>query len=301
MVTNSTAIVPYDPTGEAPVQASSDDQMIALWLGRFRSPHTLRAFANDIHHFRKAVPKPLREIVLRDIQAWGLAMEAIHAPKSVQRRLTTVRSLFAFAHRIGYLQWNVAAAVTTPPIEDKLSQRILTEDQVGKLLAVLRNKRDGTLLRLLYIAGLRISEASGLRWRHVTPRDGGEAQLTVFGKGGKTREILIPAFMAEQVFALKLRLDGPDDPVFRSRSTGRRGVSMGPRDVWVTVKKAVQRANLPREVSSHHLRHAHASHALDRGAPVHVVQQTLGHASLTTTTRYTHARPGDSSAKYLPR
>ena len=301
MTTNSTAIVPYDPTGDAPVQASSDDQMITLWLGRFRSPNTLRAFANDIHHFRRAVPKPLREIILRDIQAWGLAMEAIHAPKSVQRRLTTVRSLFAFAHRIGYLQWNVAAAVTTPPIEDKLSQRILTEDQVGKLLAVLRNKRDNALLRLLYIAGLRISEASGLRWRHVTPRDGGEAQLTVFGKGGKTREVLIPAFMAEQLFALKLRLDGPDDPVFRSRSVARRGVAMGPRDVWKTVKTAVQRANLPREISSHWLRHAHASHSLDRGAPVHVVQQTLGHASLTTTTRYTHVRPGDSSAKYLPR
>ena len=300
MVTNSTAIVPYDPTGETPVQASSDDQMIELWLGRFRSPHTIRAFGNDIHHFRKAVPKPLREVILRDIQAWGLAMEAVHAPKSVERRLTTVRSLFAFAHRIGYLRFNVAAAVTTPPIEDRLAQRIPTEEQMAKLLGVLRNPRDNALLRLLYIAGLRISEASGLRWRHLTPRDAGEVQLSIFGKGGKTREIVIPATMAARLFALKPRTDGPDDPVFRSRSSGRRGVAMGPRDIWVTVKKAVQRADLPREFTSHHLRHAHASHALDRGAPVHVVQATLGHASLTTTTRYTHVRPGDSSAKYLP-
>lgn len=294
------AMIPYDPASGAPVQASSDDQMVELWLGRFRSPNTLRAFSGDIRHFREAVPKPLRDIVLRDIQAWGLAMEAVNAAKSVQRRLAAVRSFFAFAHKVGYLQWNVAAAVTSPPVEDKLAQRILTEDQVARLLGVLRNKRDNALLRLLYIAGLRISEASGLRWRHVTPRDGGEAQLTVFGKGGKTREILIPATMAERLFGLKLRTDGPDDPVFRSRSVARRGVAMGPRDVWVTVKKAVQRADLPREISSHWLRHAHASHSLDRGAPVHVVQQTLGHASLTTTTRYTHARPGDSSAKYLP-
>jgi site-specific recombinase XerD len=301
MATNMTAIVPYDPTGDAPVQASSDDQMIALWLGRYRSKMTLSAFRNDVEHFRRAVPKPLREVVLRDIQAWGLAMEAIHKPASVGRRVSAVRSLFGFAHKIGYLQWNVAAAVTTPPIEDKLSQRILTEDQVGKLLAVLRNKRDGTLLRLLYIGGLRISEASGLRWRHVTPRDNGEAQLEVFGKGSRSRPVLIPAFMAEQLFALKLRTDGPDDPVFRSRSVASRGVSMGPRDIWKICKLAVQRANLPREISSHWLRHAHASHSLDRGAPVHVVQATLGHASLTTTTRYTHVRPGDSSAKYLPR
>lgn len=301
METKSAAIVPYDPSDQAPAQASSDEQMIDLWLGRYRSRMTLDAFRNDVEHFRRAVPKPLREVVLRDIQGWGLTMEAVHKPASVARRLSAVRSLFAFAHKVGYLQWNVAAAVTLPPIEDQLARRIVTEEQMVKLLAVLRDKRDNALLRLLYIAGLRISEAAGLRWRHVTPRDGGEAQLTVFGKGGKTREVLIPAFMAEQLLGLKLRLDGPDDPVFRSRSTARRGVAIGRRDVWVTVKKAVQRANLPREISPHYFRHSHASHSLTRGAPVHVVQATLGHASLTTTTRYTHARPGDSSAKYLPR
>jgi integrase/recombinase XerD len=274
--------------------------MIDLWLGRYRSRMTLDAFRNDVEHFRRAVPKPLREVVLRDIQGWGLTMEAIHKPASVARRLSAVRSLFAFAHKVGYLQWNVAAAVTLPPIEDQLARRIVTEEQMVKLLAVLRDKRDNALLRLLYIAGLRISEAAGLRWRHVTPRDGGEAQLTVFGKGGKTREVLVPATMARQLFALKRRLDGPDDPVFRSHGHAQRCASILGRDVWVILRKAVQRANLPREISPHFLRHAHASHSLDRGAPVHVVQQTLGHASLTTTTRYTHARPGDSSAKYLP-
>ena len=300
MATNTTVIVPYDPDGDAPVQASSDEQMIELWLGRFRSVMTVNAFRNDMEHFRRAVPKPLHDVVLRDIQAWGLAMEAIHKPASVARRLTTIRSLFSFAHKIGYLRWNVAAAVTTPPVEDKLAQRILTEDQMARLQAVLRNKRDNALLRLLYIAGLRISEASGLRWRHVTPRDGGEAQLEIFGKGGKSRPVLIPAGMAQQLMGLKLRTDGPDDPVFRSRSTARRGEAMGRRDVWKTVKRAVQRADLPREISPHWFRHAHASHALDRGAPIHVVQQTLGHSSLTTTSRYTHMRPGDLSAKYLP-
>ena len=92
-------------------------------------------------------------------------------------------SLFTFAHRIGYLQWNVAAAVTTPHVEDKLAQRIMTEDQVRRLLAALRNPRDNALLRLLYIAGLRISgRGYAMRWRHLTPRDGGELQLSIFGK-----------------------------------------------------------------------------------------------------------------------
>jgi integrase/recombinase XerD len=81
----------------------------------------------------------------------------------------------------------------------------------------------------------------------------------------------------------------------------RNGEKLSAEDTaYLKRAKAVQRANLPREISPHWLRHSHASHSMDRGAPVHVVQQTLGHASLTTTTRYTHARPGDSSAKYLP-
>jgi integrase/recombinase XerD len=69
--------------------------------------------------------------------------------------------------------------------------------------------------------------------------------------------------------------------------------------VHLIVKAAAKRAKLPAAMSAHWLRHSHASHALDRGAPVHVVQSSLGHASLTTTTRYSHARPGDSSARYL--
>ena len=86
-----------------------------------------------------------------------------------------------------------------------------------------------------------------------------------------------------------------DDPVFRSRQGGPLNRSQ----VHRIVKRAAKRAKLPPAISAHYRRHAHASHALDRGAPVHVVQATLGHASLTTTTRYTHVRPGDSSARYL--
>ena len=86
-----------------------------------------------------------------------------------------------------------------------------------------------------------------------------------------------------------------DAPVFRSRKGGPLDASQ----VHRIVKGAAERAGLPAEVSAHWLRHAHASHSLDRGAPIHLVQQTLGHASVATTGRYLHARPTDSSARYL--
>jgi integrase/recombinase XerD len=95
---------------------------------------------------------------------------------------------------------------------------------------------------------------------------------------------------------VQLRGDaGPDDPVFRSAKGGHLDPSAAHR----VVKRAAARAGLPDAVSAHWLRRAHASHSLDRGAPIHVVQATLGHGSIATTGRYLRARPNDSSARYL--
>lgn len=87
----------------------------------------------------------------------------------------------------------------------------------------------------------------------------------------------------------------PDAPVFLSR----KGGALDPSQVHRIVKAAASRAGISGEVSAHWLRHAHASHSLERGAPIHLVQATLGHASVATTGRYLHARPTDSSARYL--
>ena len=148
-------------------------------------------------------------------------------------------------------------------------------------------------MRLGYIGGLRISEICGLRWRDVQRRTG-SGQITIFGKGGKTRVVLLPASMWREL--VNLRADAADDdPVFRSA----KGGALDPSQVLRIVKLAAARAGLPRAVSAHYLRHAHVSHTLDRGAPAHLVQATVGHSDLRTTSRYAHARPNESSATYL--
>jgi len=133
-----------------------------------------------------------------------------------------------------------------------------------------------------------------LRWRDLTEREQG-GQVTAFGKGGKTRAVVLPQSVWDEIAALRGEA-GPDDAVFRSRKGGN---CLAIAQVWLIVKTAAQRAGLGDAVSPHWLRHAHASHALDRGAPIHLVQSTLGHASVATTGRYTHARPGESSGRYL--
>jgi site-specific recombinase XerD len=150
------------------------------------------------------------------------------------------------------------------------------------------------LLTVLYGGGLRISEVCGLCWRDLVERDGA-GQATVYGKGGKTRIVLLS--LATWRLLSEIRGDAPTfAPVFKSRKGGGR---LDESQAHRIVKTAADRAGLSHEVSAHWLRHAHASHSLERGAPIHLVQATLGHASVATTGRYLHARPSDSSARYL--
>ena len=106
--------------------------------------------------------------------------------------------------------------------------------------------------------------------------------------------VVLPASMWKELVDLHGEA-GHDDPVFRSE----KGGPLDRSQVHRVVKRAAARAGLPAAVSCHWLRHGHISHALDCGAPAHLVQQTVGHASLQTTSRYAHARPNESSATYL--
>ena len=162
------------------------------------------------------------------------------------------------------------------------------------MLALEPSRRNQVLLRLLYIAGLRVSEIAALTWRDLQPRtDGG--QVTVFGKGSKTRTVLLPSAIWRELLRFR-QSPALDEPVFPSR---RGGGHLHPSTIERVVTKAAQRAGVNGKVSLRWLGHSHATHALKRGAPIHLVQATLGHASVATTGRYLHARPTDSSSKYL--
>lgn len=272
-------------------QADTDEQIIDLWL-HGRNPNTLEAYALDLQRFMAFVAKPLRQVKLRDIQSYVDTLSHL-APATRARMVAVVKSLFTFGCKLGYLPFNTAAPVKTSAVKDTLAERILTEENTLRMLALETDKRNHALLRLLYGAGIRVSELCSLKWRD-SQAHGDAGQVTVFGKGGKTRSILLsPATWRELV---DLRGDGGDDaPVFRSRFSG----PLSRAQVMRIVRAAAKRAGVNKNVSPHWLRHAHASHNLDRGTPIHLVQATLGHSSVAVTGRYLHARPGDSSARYL--
>jgi integrase/recombinase XerD len=278
---------------EARQQGQTDERIIDLWV-HGRSVGTIRAYRADVARFRRAVRKSLAEVTLADIQSFADGLDATLAPATKHRCLSAVKSLYAFAHRIGVLRFDVARPLRLPVLRDRLSERILAEEEVRRMLARERHPRDHALLALLYVSAVRVSECCALKWRDLHERSGGAGQVTVMGKGGKTNAILIPASVWSKVVALRGEAS-EDDPVFRSR----KGRHLHPTQARRIVRRAAKRAGIEKPVSPHWMRHASASHALDRGAPLHVVQQTLGHASVATTGRYLHVRPGESAGDYL--
>jgi site-specific recombinase XerD len=286
------AVIETFPAPAQTAQAASDTHLKRLWL-HGRPEATARAYRADIDRFLLFVTgKRLHAVTVGDVQDYADSLDGL-APATCARRLAVVKSLFAFGQRVGYLGFNVAAAVKTPTVRNARAERILDEEAVLRLIALEPKPRNRALLRLLYAAGLRVSEATGLRWRDTAPRD--EAgQVTVLGKGGKTRAVVVSAATWAELVALRGGA-GADEPVFRSR----KGSALDPSQVHRIVRAAAKRAGLDCDVSPHWLRHAHASHALDRGAPLHLVQATLGHSSVATTGLYLHARPSESSGRYL--
>lgn len=271
--------------------ATSDQQLIGLWL-EGRSPHTQRAYTREAQRFLAFVQKPLATVTLTDLYDFEHGLEGSAATRT--RAMAAVKSLLSFGQRVGYLSFNVGAAVRLRSGQNRLAERIVGEPDVHRLLALETNSRNHALLRFLYVSGLRVSEVAALTWANMVAADEG-GYANVHGKGDKTRVVRIPPGPWAEVSALRANGAGPETPVFVSRLGGALDVSAVRR----MVSRAAKRAGLEGNVSPHWLRHAHASHALDRGAPISLVQSTLGHSSIATTGRYLHARPGESSGNYL--
>ena len=294
---SETAVLAHNSAVPASAPGDENDAaFIELWLGTKISAHTRRAYGTDAIMFVRFVNKSLAAVTLADLQAWSERLgQGSLKPASQNRALTSIKSLLSFGQETGYLKFNIGAALKLRPNRDGLAQRIPDESDIAKLIDSAPDGRDRILLKLLYVSGVRVSEVCGLKWSDAVPRQEG-GQITVFGKGGKTRTVLLKGNVWQQLLSLKGQAK-PADPIFRSR---KGGGALDPSQVRRIVYAAAERAGLEQKISPHWLRHAHASHALDRSAPIHLVQATLGHASVSTTGRYLHARPTESSSFYLP-
>lgn len=272
--------------------ATSDEALVEIWLAG-RGEHTLLAYRRDVElllGFLRQRGRSLRTFTVRDLNDWGASLAG--KATTLARRLSAAKSLLTFGQKTGYLTVNVGAALKLPKRPNELAERILTEAEVHALIAATSVGHDRTLVRFLYSSGARGTEACHLLWLHLHDGDDGEGVATLHGKGGKTRHVPFSAQVMGDLKAARGEA-GDEDPVF-----SHCGKRLTRRELDRIVARAGKQAGLG-AVSPHWLRHAHASHALDRGAPIHLVQVTLGHASVATTGRYLHVRPKEGSSRFL--
>ena len=298
-------------------EGTTEDKLIELWVRLKKSEHTQRAYRHDIEIFRDFVEKPLAEVTLEDALDFCDNLDELEITNkrgetkplednSKRRILNSVKSLYSFAHESGMFPANVMAAIKPPSAKSAISQRILPEATVLKMILLESDPRNHAILYTLYAAGLRVSELCNLRWRHVIRRQDGVQLDIMSGKGDKQRHVLLSESSWTVLSAIR---EGASDNdfVFRSRQeVSRQGYYKGTRldtsTIFLIVREAAKRAGIPNwyEVSPHWLRHCHGSHAIDRKAPLTVVRDTLGHSNIAVTNEYAKARPEQSSSHYLP-
>lgn len=214
------------------------------------------------------------------------------AANSAARAVVAVRGLHRFLLREGLTTTDPARGVRPPSPPKRLPKAISVEDVAGLLAAAgadqtPRALRDRALLELLYGCGARISEAVGL---DLDELDVASGTVRLLGKGGKERVVPVGSYAREAVSAYLVRgrpelaAAGAGSPALFLNARGGR---LSRQSAWTVLRAAAQRAGVRTEISPHTLRHSFATHLLDGGADVRVVQELLGHASVTTTQVYT--------------
>jgi integrase/recombinase XerD len=275
----------------------TDIKLVQLWL-RDKSSSTQRKSSLLIKRFFDFINKPLPHLTDEDLYAYSDNIK-LHYPNAGTRKnhITSIKSLLRFGHLLGYLPHNSGEFLKVPKIKNDLAERIVSQEQIMQMIALEENPRNQLIIKLLYATGIRNEELCRLKWRDVQRRSDEATQIVVYGKGSKTRSIVVPKSLANALW--KFRGDATlDDPVFPSKKR-KYGGHLDISSIERVVKAARERAGIERPVVPHSFRHAHASHSLEQGAPIHLVRETLGHSSIKITAQYLHVRPEDSSARFL--
>lgn len=285
-------------------QEKTEEDFIALWIKQKRSAYTRKNYRRAIDKFRlflrtRGIENAVEATVF-DLQAFVERMVEENLSNNTQKvTIDIIKSYLSFAQRAGFTHYNVGAIFTTLKKSETMSERILSEYEVQSMIVNAKDVRNRAILRVLYGGGLRVAELCHLQWKDVVDRDEGVVQISVLGKGDEKRHVLLDP--ESSVAVLSIGRGDEEEYVFKNEAYDSPHLSE--RAVQHIVKFAARDAGIKRwrKVSPHWLRHSHATHAIDRGAPLPLVRDTLGHSNIAVTNVYAHVRPGDSSARYLPK
>ena len=288
------------PSPRAGLSGDAEEFLSYLAVERGRSPRSVSAYRFDLRAYEEFLAG--RGVALGDVSRavvedyLAFLQAAGRKPSSVRRALSAVRGLHRFCQDERGAVLDPTEGLR-PPRQPQAIPKALSEDEAGRLLSSVpgldaRSRRDRAILELLYATGMRISELAGLR---LADLDLERSVCVVFGKGAKERVVPFGRYAEEAVrqwlgregralFAPERWARRLDEEALFLSSRGRR---MSRQAVWTVVHRAAVRAGLEAKVTPHVLRHSCATHLLEHGADIRVVQELLGHATITTTQVYT--------------
>lgn len=289
-----------------------DEYANYLKLEKNVSPHTLRNYLSDLRQFEEFLSQrakenaekkiPLEDVTVHLVRAYLASLSKRNRKSSIGRKLAALKGFYRYLVREKRIERDPLSLVSTPK-QDKPLPAFLSVDDVFRLLggiqgAGILTARDRAVLEVLYSTGVRVSELTGLHWNDVDFQLG---IIRVMGKGSKERIVPIgkialdalKAYGAEQTLKWKRAANG-ETPVFLNH----RGNRITTRSVARIVEKYLKAADIPVRMGPHGLRHTFATHLLNGGADLRVIQELLGHASLSTTQRYTHVNLDQLTAVY---
>lgn len=278
--------------------------LVHLETERRLSPNTRRAYARDIEGFAEGIerrrdrPARVRDLTVREVRAALAELHGERTASTIGRKLSALRTFGEFCRREGLLEENEVALIRRPKLGRKLPVALPVEDITTMIDGPQRigaiGLRDKALLEVLYGAGLRVSEAVGLDAGHLR-WDGPQLMVRVVqGKGGKDRVVPLgtrAAAALREWLAVRDELASPRSPS-AALFLGARGGRLGSRAAREIVYRRCQSTGARAVVGPHGLRHSFASHLLQSGCDLRTIQSMLGHASLSTTQRYTHLDVG---------
>lgn len=283
----------------------------AMWMERGLSENTLAAYRADLQSLKAWLEEhsigllEARRDHLLNFVAWRVESGA--RPRSTARQLSSIRRFYRFAQREGMTGHDPSENIEMPRLSRPLPKS-LTEEEVESLLAVpdveeSLGVRDRAMLEVLYATGLRVSELVKLKLNQINLRQG---VVRITGKG--SRERLVPLGEEAQKWLERYLATGRPD-ILRNRQTDylfptRRSDCMTRQAFWHIIKRYAAKANIRKPLSPHTLRHAFATHLLNHGADLRVVQMLLGHSDVSTTQIYTHVareRMKDVHSRHHPR
>jgi integrase/recombinase XerD len=268
-------------------------------LERGLSINTRKAYADDIGQFLNFLDQKgitsLNMVSRKQVLDHLMTMKSRGmSTNSISRHLVSIKVFFRYLQQEGLLDQNITDTMDSPKLW-KILPDTLSEKEVGLLLAApdMRKKlgiRDRAILEMFYASGLRVSELAGLQLSSLHIDDG---YIRVIGKGRKERVIPV-ARESSDILELYLEDVRPllcEEPYIQNVFVSKDGKDLTRQRLWQIIKKYTKEAGIMKNVTPHTLRHSFASHLLQNGAPLRVIQEMLGHADIATTQIYTHVDP----------